>query len=148
MRKVREKLSFSNVIALIALFVAMGGSAYAGAKVGTSQIQNGAVTGSKLSPKLIQWARISSGGDELNGRGLVRSQKTGTGQYVVTFRKSVDSCGISAIPDRSVPNDMIVAATKNSGATADVVNNRQVEVTIGDDQGFEVDQDFRLIVVC
>ena len=148
MKRIREKLSFSNVIALIALFVAMGGSAYAGAKIGTSQIQNGAVTGSKLNPKLIQWARISSEGGELNGRGLVRSQKTDTGRYVVTFRKSVDSCGISGVPDKSVPNNMLVASTKNSGASADVVNGRQVEVTIGDDQGFEVDQDFRLIVVC
>lgn len=148
MQSVREKFSFSNIIALIALFVAMGGSAYAGAKIGTSQIQNGAVTGSKLSPKLIQWARISSGGDEINGRGLVRSQKTGTGRYVVTFRKSVDSCGISGVPDRGLPNDILVAATKNSGASGAVVNARQVEVTIGDDAGFEVDQDFRLIVIC
>lgn len=54
MRRIREKLSFSNSIALLALFVALGGSAYAASQipknsVGAKQLKRNAVTPSKLS---------------------------------------------------------------------------------------------------
>ena len=41
--KVRSRLSFANVVALIALFVALGGSAYAALRVGSKQIINNSV---------------------------------------------------------------------------------------------------------
>ena len=48
MRFIRSKLTFSNVVALLALFVALGGSAYAfhlgKNAVKTKNIKNGAVT--------------------------------------------------------------------------------------------------------
>src|SRR5882757_10576208 len=55
MRRVRGKLSFSNIVAVLALFVALGGSAYAATQlpknsVGPKQLKKGAVTRTKLSP--------------------------------------------------------------------------------------------------
>ena len=54
MKKLRGKLTFSNVIACLALFVALGGSAYAATQlpknsVGSKQLKKGAVTPAKLS---------------------------------------------------------------------------------------------------
>jgi hypothetical protein len=53
MRSRIPKLTYANVIATLALFLALGGGAYAAtsipaASVGTSQLRNGAVTGAKV----------------------------------------------------------------------------------------------------
>jgi len=43
MRKLRPKLSYANVMATLALFVALGGTSYAATKIGTRQIVNNSV---------------------------------------------------------------------------------------------------------
>ena len=53
-----SRLTFSNIISLIALFVALGGSAYAAGvlpanSVGRSQLQHNAVTSSKIAPNSV-----------------------------------------------------------------------------------------------
>src|ERR1700759_1075733 len=68
MKKVWGKLSFSNVVAMLALFVALGGSAYAASQlpknsvgpnqlkknaVTTAKIENGAVTGAKVNVETL-----------------------------------------------------------------------------------------------
>jgi hypothetical protein len=54
MRSVREKLTFANVMSVIAVFIALGGVGYAASRlpknsVGPKQIRNGAVNEAKLS---------------------------------------------------------------------------------------------------
>lgn len=54
MNRVRKHLSFANLVACLALFIALGGVSYAAVKiparsVGTTQLQNGAVTLPKIS---------------------------------------------------------------------------------------------------
>ena len=51
--RARSHLSFANVVALVALFVALGGSAYAAAKIDTGDIANKAVTGKKVDSKTL-----------------------------------------------------------------------------------------------
>ena len=56
-------LTFSNVTSTIALFIALGGTAYATGvlapgSVGTAQIQDGAVTGGKIAPNAIGHKRL------------------------------------------------------------------------------------------
>lgn len=61
MKKFRKLPSPAMIVALVALTVALGGSAYAATKIGTKQIRNGAVTQAKLSKRLVtarSWARI------------------------------------------------------------------------------------------
>lgn len=53
MRRLRRHLTFANVVACLALFIALGGASYAAFKlpknsVGTKQLKNGAVTGAKV----------------------------------------------------------------------------------------------------
>jgi hypothetical protein len=65
MRKVRGKLSFSNVVALLALFIALGGSAYAASQlpknsVGTKQLKDGAVTTAKIKNGAVTGAKVDA----------------------------------------------------------------------------------------
>jgi len=58
MARARSHLTYANVMASVALFVALGGGAYAAIKVpknsvGTRQIKNKAVTPAKVAPKTI-----------------------------------------------------------------------------------------------
>lgn len=60
MRLVRH-LTFSNVIALIALFVALGGAAYAGSKINGKTIVNKSIGGGKLKNETITANKIKKG---------------------------------------------------------------------------------------
>lgn len=61
--RIRKHLSFSNVVAGIALFIALGGSAYAVGKntVGTKQIKNNAVTAKKIKNNAITTSKVKNG---------------------------------------------------------------------------------------
>src|SRR5262245_7162013 len=56
LKALRSRLSYSNVVSTLCLFMLLGGVAYAGAKlaansVGTKQLKNGAVTLKKINKK-------------------------------------------------------------------------------------------------
>jgi hypothetical protein len=57
--KLRGRVSSAHVIALAALFVALGGTAYAAATVGTSDIKDGAVTTNKIRNKAVTRQKIA-----------------------------------------------------------------------------------------
>jgi hypothetical protein len=65
MRFIRRKLTFSNAVALLALFVALGGSAYAfhlgKNAVKTKNIKNGAVTEAKLAGGAVTASKLAPG---------------------------------------------------------------------------------------
>jgi hypothetical protein len=71
----RPKLSFANVISVLALFVALGGTAFAASQLGknsvgpkqlkknavrTAKIKNKAVTGAKIKPGTITGAQVNA----------------------------------------------------------------------------------------
>ena len=159
MKRVKEKLSFSNIIALIALFVALSGTTYAGVKIGTAGLKNRAVTAVKVSTKAVQWAVISEIGDERNGVGLKTSARVGsdTGHYLVNFQNNVDSCSVTATPAYPGRPVTIAIATQNRpgegapGQSTIITNDRQVEVrTFASDTGnvTPVDAGFSVAVLC
>ena len=49
----RKHLSFANVVSVIALFVALGGAAYAGTKINGKTIKNGSIPASKLKANVL-----------------------------------------------------------------------------------------------
>ena len=66
MKKPRLKLTFANVVASLALFLALGGGAWAAASlpknsVGTNQLKNGAVTGGKVRDGSLAAADFQAG---------------------------------------------------------------------------------------
>jgi hypothetical protein len=58
MNRLRSRLTFSNLVAAIALFLALGGVAYAGSQIGTNDIQDGAVTTRKLADKAVTGRKV------------------------------------------------------------------------------------------
>ena len=56
--QLRARLSYANVVATLALFVALGGSSYAVTKFSGSQIQNNSIAGKKLKRDTIGGKRI------------------------------------------------------------------------------------------
>jgi len=64
MRRLRGKLTYANVMATVAVFIALGGVSYAALKlpknsVGTKQIKNGAVTGAKVKAQTLTGQNIN-----------------------------------------------------------------------------------------
>ena len=63
-RRIRDRLTYANVIATLALFVALGGSSYAALKlprnsVSSQQIRTGAVASSEVKDRSLQLQDIS-----------------------------------------------------------------------------------------
>jgi hypothetical protein len=66
MSKLRKRLSFANVMSVIAVFIALGGSSYAISKlpknsVGPKQLKKNAVTTAKIKNKAVTGAKIKPG---------------------------------------------------------------------------------------
>jgi hypothetical protein len=66
LNRITRRLSYSNVIASLALFVALGGASYAAValpanSVGTKQLNTNAVTASKLKPNAVSSAKVKDG---------------------------------------------------------------------------------------
>jgi hypothetical protein len=58
MARIAKALTFSNVIAVIALFIALGGSVYAAGEISGAQIKPGSVPGNRIKPKSLAGNRI------------------------------------------------------------------------------------------
>jgi hypothetical protein len=61
MTRVRKVLTFSNVVACIALFVALGGSVYAAGKISGTQLKSGSVPGNRIKSKSLTGNQIKPG---------------------------------------------------------------------------------------
>jgi hypothetical protein len=58
MDRVRSSLSYANVMATVALFIALGSGSYAATKIGTADIKNGAVTAKKIKSSAVTASKI------------------------------------------------------------------------------------------
>jgi hypothetical protein len=84
MGRITARFSYANVTATIALFVALGGGAYAAVKlpansVGTKQIKNKAVTRAKLAPAAVKFLKGQKGDTGLQGKPGLQGPKGDTG---------------------------------------------------------------------
>jgi hypothetical protein len=71
--RIAKHLTFSNVIACLALFVALGGSVYAAGKISGKQIKPNSLPGNRIKPKTVTANRIkpnSLGGKQINEEAL------------------------------------------------------------------------------
>jgi hypothetical protein len=64
--RVRKVLTFSNVVALIALFIALGGSVYAAGVISGTQLKAGSVPANRVKPKSLTGRQIKP--KSLSGR--------------------------------------------------------------------------------
>jgi hypothetical protein len=108
MQKFRARLTFANVVACMALFIALGGVGYAATKlprnsVGSKQLKNGAVTSVKLKAKAVTAAKL--------GAGAVGTAALANG--AVTGAK-VDAGSLGTVPNATHANSANSAADATS----------------------------------
>ena len=74
--RIGKALSFSNVVACLALFIALGGTVYAAGKISGKQIKPSSLPGNRLKPRTITARRIKP--KTLTGRQVKKHSLTGT----------------------------------------------------------------------
>ena len=105
------------VIAIVALVVALGGSAWAGIKIGTAQIKNKAVTPSKLAPSvntLRGWVVISPTGE-------ISSRSSGSQIKSVTIGTQSSTSRAYCIDTGFEPKSAIVGSSRADAVTSSVL---------------------------
>ena len=123
MRSIRKRLSYANVMATVAVFMVLGGGAYAVSKnsVGTKQLKNKAVTNAKIDKKTIKNSRIKK--ENLKGNRI----KDGSLSGKEITDDSVDS---SKLADVEVFGDSFVKATATEGGSVAAARAAAPEVTL------------------
>lgn len=61
MARIPKWLSFSNVVACLALFVALGGTVYAAGKINGKQIKRGSLPANRIKPKSLGGRQVKPG---------------------------------------------------------------------------------------
>lgn len=75
MARIAKLLSFSNIVACLALFIALGGSVYAAGKINGKQIKASSLPGNRIKPRTITANRIKA--KTLTGRQVKANSLTG-----------------------------------------------------------------------
>lgn len=122
--RIRKILSFSNIIACLALFVALGGSVYAAGKISGTQIKANSIPGNRVKAKTLTGKQIKPGsltGTQVKAGSLTGAQiKAGSltgAQINASTLSGVTASKLSSIQYvvSSVP---LVGAPAGIGATA------------------------------
>jgi hypothetical protein len=132
--KLKRHLSVANVLSCIALFVALGGTAFAAVKLGAGQVKTvniarQAVTNAKIKTQAVTSGKIKNGGvNALDlGAGQVTSEKIATG--AVTGKKiakkavSPRTIAEEAITTGKLGNESVVASKISASLYAQLVKN-------------------------
>ena len=73
--RVAKSLTFSNVVACLALFIALGGSVYAANKISGKQVKKSSLPGNRIKPKTVPANRIKP--NSLTGTQINEKKLTG-----------------------------------------------------------------------
>ncbi|HSI79948.1 MAG TPA: hypothetical protein VK919_04785 [Solirubrobacterales bacterium] len=169
MRRLRPRLTYANAMATIAVFVVLGGGAYATHthKIGTADLKNGAVKTKKMAngavktkkiganavkvgklhnPLRPRWAVVHHNGNLERGRGAVDSGKVGVSTFVysVEFNRNVSQCSYAVTLTEITGGDQIGVAH----ASPDGGNANAVLVVTRDTDGVGDPRSFSLQVAC
>jgi hypothetical protein len=114
---VRQRLTYSNVIATMALFLALGGVAVAAGlprnSVGANQLKRGAVTAAKIRKQAVTTAKLANGAVTIGKLGPNSVGPNNIGNGAITTPK----LGASSV---------IASTIKNSVVTTNKLNNEAV----------------------
>jgi len=113
---IRRRLTYSNTIATLALFVALGGAAVAAGlprnSVGTRQLKRRAVTAAKLAPKSVIAGKIGPNavGPGNIGNGAVTTAKLAQGSVIASTIKN------GVVTTNKLTNEAVTAAKLAKGS--------------------------------
>ncbi len=144
MKRFKKGPSPAMIVAMVALVVAMGGSAYAGVKIGTKQIKDKAVTSKKTDR---MWALVTSDGTVVKQSGGISLASKFTGGYYLVFPKSLLGRSLLATP--SATSGVSVAASICGGVNTQQIpcfagpnSSSSAYVAVSDDTGTLTDERF------
>lgn len=138
MKRVRSRFSFSNVVALLALFVALGGSAYAATQlpknsvgpkqlkknaVTTAKIKKGAVTGAKIALKTLGVVPSATNADHATSADTANTAKTASSSNTANTANSATSAGHASTVD-----GLLIFPTKRVNAAPDLASSQKIEL--------------------
>jgi hypothetical protein len=144
MNRLKELLTFSNVVALAALFFALGGTVYAAGQINGAQIKPKSIPGNRIKPKSISTTQLKAGsvtsakikagsvsGTQIKSGSISGTQiKSGsisgtqikagslTGTQVVGSTLKGVTANLAAVQYVSVPVAIVKEALAGSSATA------------------------------
>jgi len=158
-----------NAIALLALFVALGGTSYAAlslpaSSVGTKQLRNGAVTSRKLAkqavgaanldPKSIaghiaDWAQIRADGHVISSgpKASVSVRDSTRGLFQVSWHRSIPPSCMAIASPANVPA-VVGQATANTLGPDGSGRGAFVLVQTFDASGNNVPENVNVVVIC
>lgn len=113
---VRQRLSYSNVIATMALFIALGGVAVAAGlpknSVGPRQLKRGAVTAAKIRKQAVTSAKLATGAVTIGKLGPNSVGPNNIGNGAITSAK----LGPSSVLARAIKNNVVTTNKLNNEA--------------------------------
>jgi hypothetical protein len=94
MTRISKVLTFSNAVAFIALFVALGGSVYAANKISGAQIKPGSLPGNRVKPKSLAAKQIRP--KSLTGK-QIKANSLGAAQIKESTLTGVTASAITGV---------------------------------------------------
>jgi hypothetical protein len=88
MNRFRGHLTYANVMATLALFIALGGSSYAALRIGTKEVRNNSLLGEDIRNRTLRGEDILN--RSLSGRDLARNTVGG---------RQINESSLAAVPD-------------------------------------------------
>ena len=147
------------VIALIALFVSLGGVGYAAATIGSGQIENNSIRGKDIRNHTIgskdvkrnlfegraKWANVAANGSITYQSGGVTIDHPSTGLYFLHFKTSVPKKLVVATPREAI-DTTVLALPCGRGAGAGICrpafNRKTLLVRVRTTAGADTDRAF------
>jgi hypothetical protein len=132
MDRIRRHLSFANVVSVLALFIALGGTAWGLAKnsVGSKQIRNGSVKKVDLHKHAVTHAKVAKNAIGTNN---VRDGSLGASDVNNTIQLALTSpCpagqAITSITQQGSPNCSLIPGSVSLGALTSTVTALEGQV--------------------
>jgi uncharacterized protein YjbI with pentapeptide repeats len=127
-RSIRRQLSFANVVSLLALFVALGGTSYSAVRLTGKDIKNGSLTGKDVKNRSLGRVDLS--------KKTVRSFKGARGttgpQGPAGAPAATNAITGANIVNKSLTEaDFAGAATNGAVSVSGVANGRCTQITFG-----------------
>lgn len=114
LKRTKRFLSFSNVIAVIALFFALGGTVYAAGKISGTEIKAKSIPGNRVKPKSLTATQIKPG--SLTGKQVKAGSITGT-QILESSLTGVSASSLSIV-QYAVATVALPSPSPTNGTTA------------------------------
>lgn len=93
MKRLQGKLTYANVVATLALFIALGGSSYAALTITGRDVANGSLTGRDVKPNSLGGKRVKE-----SRLGTVRRARNAFKLDGLTARRLLLKCPADALP--------------------------------------------------